>query len=125
MTATSPPAGAMAPAVARNAATLVLVRDGDAGLEVLLLRRVERAGDRSSGAYVLPGGLLAPADSLAHACCAGLADGAASARLDLPDHGLDYFIAAIRECFEEAGVLLAVGADGRPVVFEPDRKSVV
>ena len=51
-------APAAAPAVPRGAATLVVVRDGEAGMEVLLLRRVERSGDLSSGAYVFPGGTL-------------------------------------------------------------------
>jgi glyoxylase-like metal-dependent hydrolase (beta-lactamase superfamily II)/8-oxo-dGTP pyrophosphatase MutT (NUDIX family) len=93
----------------RRAATLVLVRDGHRGMEVLLLRRVARSDDRSSEAFVFPGGTLDPRDAQSHACCAGLDDAAASTQLGLEQGGLDYYVAAIRECFEEAGVLLATG----------------
>ena len=121
MTASSSaPGAAVAPAVPRRAATLVLVRDSAEGVEVLMLRRVDRVDDRSSGAHVFPGGTLDAADAEAHASCAGLDDVQASARLGVASHGLDYFVAAIRECFEEAGVLLAVDADGVPATFAPD-----
>jgi len=116
----SAPGAAAGPAVPRRAATLVLVRDGADGIEVLMLRRVDRVDDRSSGAHVFPGGTLDAGDGQAHAWCAGLDDAQASARLGLPSHGLDYVVAAIRECFEEAGVLLAVDAAGRPAAFAPD-----
>ena len=98
--------------VPRRAATVILVRDGPAGLEVLLLRRAER-GDHNSGAWVFPGGLVDPADRLAHPWCVGLDDRAASVRLGLAVGGLDDWIASVRECFEEAGVLLAVDGQGR------------
>jgi glyoxylase-like metal-dependent hydrolase (beta-lactamase superfamily II)/8-oxo-dGTP pyrophosphatase MutT (NUDIX family) len=101
----------------RRAATLVLLRDGAGGLEVLLLKRIERSNDRSSGAWVFPGGTLDAADAAQHACCAGLDDGQASARLGLDANGLDYYVAAVRECFEEAGVLLAHG-DAAPAADE-------
>src|ERR1043166_3426533 len=93
----------------RAAATLVVVRDGAVGVEVLLLRRAER-GDHNSGAWVFPGGTVAASDRDAHAHCAGLDDAAASAHLGLAEGGLDYHVAAIRECFEEAGLLFAVDA---------------
>ncbi len=95
-----------APRPPRPAATLVVVRDAAVGVEVLLLRRAER-GDHNSGAWVFPGGLLDAADHAAHRCCDGLDDAAASARLGLAEGGLDYHVAAIRECFEEAGLLFA------------------
>ncbi|HTT11367.1 MAG TPA: MBL fold metallo-hydrolase [Burkholderiaceae bacterium] len=91
----------------RAAATVVVVRDGAAGMEVLLMRRVERSNDRSSGAFVFPGGTLDAGDRALHEWCSGLDDAAASARLRLERHGLDYFVAAVRECFEEAGLLFA------------------
>jgi glyoxylase-like metal-dependent hydrolase (beta-lactamase superfamily II)/8-oxo-dGTP pyrophosphatase MutT (NUDIX family) len=108
------------PAVAapRPAATVVVVRDGVAGMEVLLLRRAERSGDRSSGAYVFPGGTLDAGDRALHDRCAGLDDAAASARLRLPAGGLDYYVAAIRECFEEAGILFACDAAGNAVSLD-------
>ena len=92
----------------RPAATLVVVRDGAAGIEVLLSRRAER-GDHNSGAWVFPGGIVEKADALAHAACAGLDDAEASRRLGLAQGGLDYYVAAIRECFEESGLLFARG----------------
>ena len=95
----------------RAAATLVVVRDAAVGIEVLLLRRAER-GDHNSGAWVFPGGMIEPGDRQCHAWCAGLDDAAASARLGLPHGGLDHYVAAVRECFEEAGLLLALDAQG-------------
>ena len=95
----------------RAAATLVVVRDAAVGIEVLLLRRAER-GDHNSGAWVFPGGMVEPGDRQCHAWCAGLDDATASERLGLPQGGLDYFVAAVRECFEEAGLLLALDARG-------------
>lgn len=98
----------------RPAATIVVVRDGAGGIEVLLSRRAER-GDHNSGAWVFPGGIVDPGDRAAHDCCAGVDDAAASARLGLPANGLDYYIAAVRECFEESGLLYATDASGELV----------
>ena len=96
----------------RPAATLVVVRNATAGgIEVLLSRRAER-GDHSSGAWVFPGGIVERRDAEAHAACSGLDDADASRRLGLASGGLDYFVAAIRECFEESGLLFACTADG-------------
>lgn len=90
----------------RPAATLVVVRDAPGGLQVLLMCRAER-GDHNSGAWVFPGGTLDAADRQWHACCGGATDAAVSERLGLPEGGLDYCVAAIRECFEESGLLFA------------------
>jgi glyoxylase-like metal-dependent hydrolase (beta-lactamase superfamily II)/8-oxo-dGTP pyrophosphatase MutT (NUDIX family) len=106
------PASARPAALPRQAATVVVLRDGDEGMQVLLLRRVERSNDRSSGAYVFPGGTLDRGDRVLHEWCRGLDDAAASARLQVAEHGLDFFIAAVRECFEEAGLLFAAGGAG-------------
>ena len=95
----------------RAAATIVVVRDSPGGLEVLLSRRAER-GDHNSGAWVFPGGIVDAADRDAHACCIGLDDAAASTRLGVAQGGLDYYVAAVRECFEEAGLLFAVDRAG-------------
>ena len=104
----------------RAAATIVVVRDSADGIEVLLSRRAER-GDHNSGAWVFPGGLVDKGDRDAHGCCAGLDDATASARLGLPQGGLDYFIAAVRECFEESGLLFATGSDGQLVTLDSER----
>ena len=99
----------------RPAATLLVVRDGAAGMEVLMLRRSDAGGDRNSGAAVFPGGVLDAHDRALHRWCSNVDDAEASRRLELPAHGLDFYISAIRECFEEAGLLFACHADGRLV----------
>ncbi len=111
------------PADARRAASLILLRDGAAGLEVLMLRRAEREGDLRSGVAVFPGGVLDPRDREAHAHGQGADDTTLSARLGLPDGALDYAVAAVRETFEEVGLLLARGRDGQPV--EPVRAAAL
>jgi len=111
-----------APVVPRPAATLVLLRDASAGLEVLLLRRTERA-DFAGGAYVFPGGALDASDrdpALA-ALCRGLDDARASSALGEPEGGLAYWVAAIRECFEEAGLLLGYDGTGKVLAIEDER----
>jgi len=95
----------------RAAATIVVVREAPDGFEVLLSRRAER-GDHNSGAWVFPGGVVDPGDRAAHAACTGLDDATASERLGVEQGGLDYVVAAVRECFEESGLLFAVDRHG-------------
>jgi 8-oxo-dGTP pyrophosphatase MutT (NUDIX family) len=112
----------------REAATVMLVRDGDAGaLEVFMLRR-NLNSDFVGGAYVFPGGAVDPADRHAdlEPICEGRTDAEASALLDIdsPTGGLAYWVAAIRESFEEAGVLLAYDRDGTIVdLRDPDEEA--
>lgn len=104
------------------AATVTLVRDAPRGLEVLMLQRSPSLAFMP-GAHVFPGGALDAADDspALHALCAGLDDAAASRVLGLERGGLSYWVAAIREAFEEAGILLAYDASGRIVsVSEAD-----
>jgi 8-oxo-dGTP pyrophosphatase MutT (NUDIX family) len=91
----------------------MLVRDaaptsGDAALEVLMVRRNLRS-DFVGGAYVFPGGAVDPHDggTEAEAICAGRTDAEASALLGFARGGLAYWVAVVRETFEEAGLLLA------------------
>ncbi|MGA0877932.1 MAG: NUDIX domain-containing protein [Ilumatobacteraceae bacterium] len=71
----------------RPAATVMLVRESDGtGIEVFMMRRTTKAAF-AGGMYVFPGGAVDAEDS-------------------------SHEVAAIRECFEEAGVLLARSADG-------------
>ncbi len=93
----------------RNAASLMLLRDAQdsRSVEVLMLRRAEREGDLRSGAAVFPGGVLDVRDRDAHGHCLGPDDAAASVRLGLAEGGLDFLVAAVRETFEEVGLLLA------------------
>ena len=99
----------------RPAASLLVLRDGARGVEVLLMRRPERGdNDFRSGACVFPGGVLDATDPTAWRWCLGQDDATASARLGLSEGGLDYFVAALRECFEEVGLLFVCRPDGSP-----------
>ncbi|HEU0012105.1 MAG TPA: NUDIX domain-containing protein, partial [Longimicrobium sp.] len=105
--------GDYAPVEARPAATVVLVRDGEQGPEVLLLRRHRRSGF-AAGAWVFPGGVVDAEDQspAALARLAGPSPAEWAARLGLEDAGeaAGYVVAALREAFEETGILLARGA---------------
>lgn len=97
----------------RDAATVMLVRDGTDGLEVFMLRR-NLASDFVGGAYVFPGGAVDDDDRHENldAVCCGRSDLEASQQLGFERGGLAFWVAAIRECFEEAGVLLAYDEHG-------------
>jgi len=97
----------------RDAATVLILRDGAEGLEVFMLRR-NLNSDFVGGAYVFPGGAVDPEDREAdlEPLCRGRSDADASRRLGIERGGLAFWVAAIRESFEEAGVLLAYGPDG-------------
>jgi 8-oxo-dGTP pyrophosphatase MutT (NUDIX family) len=101
---------------ARPASTILLVRDGPGGVEVFMERRHDRSGF-VAGAHVFPGGRVDPGDALDPARCAGLDDAAASRRLGVASGGLAFYVAAVRECFEEAGVLLAYDRRGALLDF--------
>ncbi len=102
------------------AATLVLLRDRPAGgFETLLIQR-HQASRFAGGDFVFPGGKVEPEDHPPDvaAWCTGPAPAEAARLLGLdgdPTIALGYWIAAIREAFEEAGVLLACAAGGGPV----------
>jgi 8-oxo-dGTP pyrophosphatase MutT (NUDIX family) len=95
----------------RDAATVMLVRDGSAGLEVFMVRRSLRLVF-GGGAHVFPGGAVDDDDRRMEQWCVGRTDVDASAALGVASGGLAFWVAAIRECFEEAGFLLAYGPDG-------------
>lgn len=109
----------------RDAATIMLVRDGDHAerpLEVFMVRRNLKS-DFVGGAYVFPGGAVDDADRAddLEPVCTGLSDAAASEQLGIDHGGLAFWVAAIRESFEEAGILLAHDRDGKIVRFDdPD-----
>lgn len=99
----------MEPAVAHPAATVLLVRDGAAGVEVYLQRRPRRLGF-AGGLWVFPGGRVDDSDQdpAIDASWSGPAPEAWAERLALPlDAARGYVVAACRETLEEAGVLLA------------------
>jgi 8-oxo-dGTP pyrophosphatase MutT (NUDIX family) len=105
----------------KPAATVMLVRDaldGDPGVEVFMMRRTANAVF-GAGMYVFPGGRVDGVDGaidIAH-YCHGLDDARASRQLGIDHGGLAYWVAAVRECFEEAGVLLATRRDGGPLML--------
>ena len=89
---------------ARPSSTVVLAREAAVAPELLLVRRHERSA--FGGAYAFPGGVLEAEDGRVADHCEGITDAGAAALLNV-DGGLEYFSAAIRELFEESGVLLA------------------
>ena len=113
----------MTEVVPRPSATVTLVRDVPGGIEVLMMRRNLQSGF-VPGMYVFPGGALDD-DDLSfknNMLCKCLDDAAASGALGLACDGLAYWAAAIREAFEECGLLLAYDAAGRMIEFgEPAR----
>jgi 8-oxo-dGTP pyrophosphatase MutT (NUDIX family) len=107
-------AGDFHPAATRPAATVLLVRDAADGPEMLLLRRHGRSGF-AAGAWVFPGGVVDAADR-----DAGLADRmdgptpmqwAERLGVSDPAEAMGFVVAAVREAFEETGILLARVAD--------------
>jgi len=99
----------------RDAATVVILRDGAQGLEVFLVKR-HGLSDVLGGAYVFPGGKLDAAD-----CAPDTHRHLDQDRAQLhaalgepgtaPELASGLFVAALRETYEEAGVLFAHGAD--------------
>jgi len=98
----------------RDASTVIILREAGAGLETFLLCRHQRSGFMG-GAHVFPGGKVDPSDK----------EPSWRARVDQSieyitaqlgetdtEVGLGLLVAAVRETFEEAGVLLANTAEG-------------
>jgi 8-oxo-dGTP pyrophosphatase MutT (NUDIX family) len=100
----------------RPAATVITVRDGANGYEILMLRR-NLNSDFVGGAYVFPGGGVDESDAspAAQRLAFGLEDTEASRRLGLESGGLAYYVACLRELFEEAGLLVVCDGGGEPV----------
>jgi 8-oxo-dGTP pyrophosphatase MutT (NUDIX family) len=115
----------------RDAATVVLLRDGDRGLETYLLRR-QPAMAFGAGMHVFPGGSVDTRDGTEAVAWAG----------PPPSVWADNFCcdtslaralvcAAVRETFEESGILLASHADGSMVAdttaddWEADRLALI
>jgi 8-oxo-dGTP pyrophosphatase MutT (NUDIX family) len=112
---------------AEPSASTVLVRDGEGGLEVCMLERHIET-DFAGGALVFPGGKLDARDAaLPETCWDGIDPAAHAAALGVeqPEEALALHVCAVRETFEEAGVLLArttAGASGEVTVIYPTRK---
>ncbi len=100
----------------RQAATVLLLRDGTAGLEVYLLRRT-RGMPFAGGMTAYPGGGVDPRDGDTEIAWAGPPPAAWAAAFGGDERtARELVCAAVRETFEEAGVLLAGSPDGGDVV---------
>ena len=91
----------------KPAATVILMREEIKGdFEIFMVKRSSRSTFGSL--YVFPGGKLDPEDSEndLYPYCEGMNNEEASKQLGIKDNGLSFWIACIRECFEEVGVLL-------------------
>jgi 8-oxo-dGTP pyrophosphatase MutT (NUDIX family) len=107
--------GRTAPAVPRDAATVMVLRSLSAGVEVLMLRRVA-AMKFAPGAYVFPGGSVDPADFGAEIGWHGPSPAEFGARLGASAAMARALVcAAVRETFEESGILLAGPPGGGPL----------
>jgi 8-oxo-dGTP pyrophosphatase MutT (NUDIX family) len=105
--------GRLTPAVPRDAATVILLRQavdagaGGVGFEAFLLRRTAEL-EFAPGAYVFPGGSVDARDADPGVGWAGPRPADFAALLDVPpDRARALVCAAVRETFEESGVLLA------------------
>jgi len=99
-----------APSPAKASATVILLRDrpgaGRKQLEVFMIRR-HTGMLFAGGMYVFPGGVVDAADHVGR------------------DHAEAHAFAAIRETFEECGVLLASGPEFDPTTLEADRLALI
>jgi 8-oxo-dGTP pyrophosphatase MutT (NUDIX family) len=98
---------AQTPTVARPSATVMLVRDGAEGLEIFMVKR-DRMVDLASGALIFPGGKVDADDANVEVPWGTSLSG--------PEP--QYWIAAVRETFEEAGVLIAQREGAADVIEE-------
>lgn len=100
----------------RPAATVAVTRDAGDGLEVLLLQRT-RSAVFMPGVFVFPGGAVDAADRepISPRRTGGIDESVANRMIGVREGGLAFLLAAIRECFEESGLLLAdVAGRGPP-----------
>ncbi|MFD7131911.1 NUDIX hydrolase [Streptomyces sp. NPDC059894] len=123
--------GSLEPVVPRRAATVMLLKDTDGGPVVHMLRR--RASMAfAGGAYAYPGGGVDPRDDDRHVRWAGPTRAWWAERLGVDEAGAQAIVcAAVRETYEEAGVLLAgpaadsVVGDTTGADWEADRAALV
>jgi 8-oxo-dGTP pyrophosphatase MutT (NUDIX family) len=108
------------PVVPAPAATVILLRDSAVGPEVLMLARHAKSAFLPD-AYVFPGGRVEEEDHALAERVAGLTRSEASARLGTvaADQALGFFVAGVRETYEESGILLA-RRRGSPELLDAD-----
>jgi 8-oxo-dGTP pyrophosphatase MutT (NUDIX family) len=107
-----------APVVPRQAATVLVLRDSPEGPQVYFMRRPARSSFAAS-AYVFPGGAVDDADGSGAvlALAPRFDPSIAASRMHLDDAGAAaaLHVAAVREVFEETGILIGTHADGSPL----------
>lgn len=108
----------LAPVLVKPSATIVVLRESSCGPELLLVRR--RAGDAFGDSYAFPGGVVNDDESAAQAFSQGKTADEANTLLNVSQGGLDYYSAAIRELFEETGVLLVRDSAGDWICAGPE-----
>ena len=92
-------------AYARPSSTVVLVRAAAGEPELFMVKRHEKSS--FGAAHAFPGGVVDSDDAAVHEFCSAVGEIEANSHLGVRANGLDYYSAAIRELFEESGVLLA------------------
>ncbi len=105
----------------KPAATVIIVRDATSGYEIFMLKRTSKASF-AGGMFVFPGGRVDGDDHL-HAYDVhrtGPSEVQTGQVKALGDEWRGFWVAAIRETFEEAGLLLAYDAQGRLVSYDDD-----
>lgn len=117
------------PVTPRPAATILMLREGSGGMETLMLRRTRRAGF-VPGAYVFAGGRVDAGDGEGSSVARlrGLTPAAAAGRLGLPEDARPpaaaYYVAALREAFEETGLLVGSHVSGGPALSAGEKPEV-
>jgi len=120
-------AGRLVPPAPRDAATVMVVREAGGGVEVLMLRRPD-AMKFAPGAYVFPGGSVDASDAAPEIGWYGPDPAEFGAALGASAELARALVcAAVRETFEESGVLLAGPADGGAITVAPeaDRSALI
>lgn len=102
----------------KDAATILLLRDGADGVEIFMLVRNTKL-DFASGAMVFPGGAVDPEDR-----APALRNHVPGSMADLSDEELAFRVAAIREAYEECGALLA-RAQGSDELINAERLAAI
>jgi 8-oxo-dGTP pyrophosphatase MutT (NUDIX family) len=115
------------PTVARDATSVILLRENPSGkgMDVLMVRRHARS-DFAGDMHVFPGGAVEEADceeGMAALCDGIRTEDAVSilGGVSDPARALGFFVAGIRETFEEAGILLARESSGKCVSYQDER----
>jgi len=120
------------PAIPRPAATVMVVRGQHDGFDVFMVRR-HQASSFAADVFVFPGGTIRSDDALAESEAQEVGLRSATLRSILANHddpfaddadgGLALWVAALRELFEEAGLLLAEEDGGRLLDLSDPRRA--